>query len=142
MVLAGSFIRDSARENVAESRRGAGSAKGRAVRRPVEVCRGVRLDGWVLHLHIPLWRGRWLLVRRCGHHDGSRVGALLLLLGHLWCERGKGGAGVVDECYAEHLGLAPWGWGRLLHWWWCLLEALATDGLGWWGWWGGVDFWF
>lgn len=132
MVLAGDFIRDSSREDVAEARGGAGGAEGGGGRGgAVEGGGGVRLDGGVLHLHCALWWGRGLGVRGGGHHDGAGVGALLLR-----CEGGEGGeggvagAGVVDECYAEHLGLAPWCWWCLLH----LLEAGTTDGLRWWRW--------
>lgn len=105
------------------------------------------LDGGVLHLHGSWWG--WLLRvwRGTGHHDRAGVGALLLLsMGRrrrwwrwaLWCEGWEGGvawAGVVDECYAEHLGLAAGRWGCLLHRRLRLVEAGATDGLRWW-WWG------
>jgi hypothetical protein len=105
----------------------------------------VGLDGGVLHLHVSWWGLRLLLLGwwggRGGHHDGAGVGALLLLLLRRrlvlrrlrcdWWEGAVAWAGVVDECYAEHLGLASWGWwSRLLH----LLEAWSTDGLRWWRW--------
>lgn len=110
------------------------------------------LDGGVGHGHcallLLLWgrrRGWWLLwvVWWGGHHDGAGVGALLLLRGDRG-ERGVRGGGVVDECYAEHLGLAPWGWwGLLLHGLLCLLrEAGAAEGLVGWRCGGGLEIGF
>lgn len=133
MVLAGDFVWDCAREDAAQPGGGAGGAqggRGGGGGVAVEVRRGVRLDWGIGHLDGALgwW---WLLVRwwgRGGHHDRAGVGPL-----HLGCEgrEGVARAGVVDECYAEHLGLASWCW-------WCLLglvEAGTADGLGGW-WWG------
>lgn len=99
----------------------------------------MRLDGGVGHGHcalLLLWGGRrWMLwvVWWGRHHDRAGVGALLLLRGQ-GGKRGVRGGGIVDERYAEHLGLAPWGWwGLLLHGLLCLREAGAAEGLvGWW----------